>query len=172
MTSTPLPVPDLGALRIASPADIMRTGVVAAAGLCSSPMIDWQRPWHRFFPYDTLTSYRHLISAAIQSRDHIVLVATDRYDKDENYKTTVINDAWEAPPQGSEVVVGVAVWKLTMGSARIGTFQNDDGEHHPPAKQPPILPNKPAKLGPERWNRGLTRTISPVPPTGDKPELW
>lgn len=124
------PHPSFGRLRLASPADILRIGIVAASGFPYSSVFDWERPGHAEFPQDTLLSYRHEFSALVKSPEHIVLVATDKFDPNEGKKTKAIippNNGWPTPKPCDEVVVGVACWKLQPGSNRKGSFQNDDG---------------------------------------------
>ncbi|KAJ4312732.1 hypothetical protein N0V84_009794 [Fusarium piperis] len=138
---SPAPAPPLGLLRLASPADILRIGIVAAAGFRYSPVFDWERPKHAQFPQDTLLSYRHEFSSVIKSPEHIVLVATDRFDPTEGEKTSAIiprDNGWVAPEPGDdgEVVVGVACWKLQPGSDRKGSFQNDDASYPELAESP------------------------------------
>ncbi|KAI8317306.1 hypothetical protein K4K59_008605 [Colletotrichum sp. SAR11_240] len=126
----PLPYPPLGALRVASPREILRIGIVAAAGFRYSPVFDWERPYHEKFPTDTLLSYRREFVSCLKSPEHIVLVALDKFDPEEGSKSRIIipeNNGWEVPNAGDEVVVGVACWKLQPGSSRIGDFQNDTG---------------------------------------------
>ncbi|KAM5355125.1 hypothetical protein ACJ41O_001771 [Fusarium nematophilum] len=129
MASALAPAPPLGPLRIASPGDILRLGIVAASGFRYSPVFDWERPYHAKFPQDTLLSYRHEFSSAIKHPECIVLVATDRFDPNEGEKSTAIippDNGWHAPKAGDEVVVGVACWRLEPGSSRNGSFQNDN----------------------------------------------
>ncbi|KAM0418812.1 hypothetical protein ACHAPT_012253 [Fusarium lateritium] len=137
----PSPASPLGLLRIASPSDILRIGIVAAAGFRYSPVFDWERPYHTDFPQDTLLSYRQEFSSVIKSPEHIVLVATDKYDPNERQESTAIippDNGWNAPKAGDEVIVGVACWKLEPGSNRNGSFQNDDGPY-------PELPANPGR---------------------------
>ncbi|RMJ14070.1 hypothetical protein BHE90_009418 [Fusarium euwallaceae] len=139
----PTPAPPFGLLRLASPADILRIGIVAAAGFRYSPVFDWERPKHAKFPQDTLLSYRHEFSSVIKSPEHIVLIATDKFDPNEGEKTSAIippDNGWVAPKpdDGDEVIVGVACWKLQPGSEREGSFQNDDAPY-------PELPENPKR---------------------------
>ncbi|KAL6355717.1 hypothetical protein LRP88_11322 [Fusarium phalaenopsidis] len=130
--SCPPPPPPLGRLRLASPADIPRIGIVAASGFPYSPVFDWERPNHAEFPQDTLLSYRHEFSSVIKSPEHIVLVATDKFDPNEGKNTKAIippNSGWLTPKPHDEVVVGVACWKLQPGSDRKGSFQNDNAPY-------------------------------------------
>ncbi|KAI1327875.1 hypothetical protein F5Y16DRAFT_182045 [Xylariaceae sp. FL0255] len=127
-----LPAPALGALRIASPLDVLRIGIVAAAGFRYSPVFDWERPYHQKFPQDTLLSYRQEFASVIKSHEHIVLVALDKFDPDESKKTKALipgDNGWTPPAGGDDVVVGVGCWKLEKGSKRLGDFQNDTGDY-------------------------------------------
>jgi len=127
-----LPVPSFNLLRLASPRDILRIGVVAACGFRYSPVFDWERPYHEKYPEDTLLSYRQEFASVIKSPEHIVLVAFDKYEPDEGKKSKAIippNNGAEIPAEGDEVVVGVSCWKLEPGSKRIGKFQNETGTY-------------------------------------------
>jgi hypothetical protein len=128
-----LPVPSFGLLRLASPRDILRIGVVAAAGFRYSPVFEWERPYHEKYPEDTLLSYRQEFASRIKSPKHVVLVAVDKYESDEGEKSKAIippNNGAEISAEGDEVVVGVAFWELQPGSKRIGTFQNETGTNY------------------------------------------
>ncbi|KAJ6149838.1 hypothetical protein N7471_001037 [Penicillium samsonianum] len=59
------PGPPLGELRVAKPSDIMRLGIIAAAGFHYSPLSRWERPDHEDFPEDTLLLYRTQFSEAL-----------------------------------------------------------------------------------------------------------
>jgi hypothetical protein len=72
--------PCLGTLRIATPANVLRIGIVATAGFKYSPLFKWERPHHEQYPSDTLLSYRTQFQNAIKSDDFIVLVQKDAYD--------------------------------------------------------------------------------------------
>lgn len=125
-----LPFPSLNLLRLASPRDILRIGVVAASGFRYSPVFDWERPYHEKYPKDTLLSYRQEFASVIKSPEHIVLVALDKYDPEEGKKSKAVippDNGADIPAAGDEVVVGVACWKLEPGSKRIGQFQNEKG---------------------------------------------
>lgn len=129
-SSASTPAPALGVLRIASPDDILRIGIVAASGFRYSPLFPWERPYHKDYPADTLLSYRKEFSEHIKSPESIVLVAVDRYDPDEAQKSEAIipaDNGFQAPQPGEEVIVGVGCWKLEAGSTRAGHFQNDTG---------------------------------------------
>ncbi|RSL79627.1 hypothetical protein CEP52_017498 [Fusarium oligoseptatum] len=133
------PLPALDRLRFASPADIPRVGIVAVSGFPYSPVFDWERSDHTKFPQDTLLSYCHEFSAFIKSPDHIVLVATDKFDPGEGKYTKAVippNNGWPTPRPEDEVVVGVACWKLPPGSNRKGFLQNDDAPYPELLKNP------------------------------------
>jgi len=135
-----LPVPSITSLRLASPRDILRIGVVAASGFRYSPVFDWERPYHEKYPEDTLLSYRQMFASLIKKPEYVVLTALDKYEPDEAKKSKAIippNNGAETPAEGdNKVVVGVACWKLEPGSKRIGKFQNGTG---PYPKLPPNL---------------------------------
>jgi hypothetical protein len=124
-----LATPALDPLRLASPNDILRIGIVAACGFRYSPVFTWERPWYAAYPADTLLSHRQEFSDIIKTPEYIVLVAVDKYDPDEGKKSEAVippdNEA-ETPAPGQEVIVGVACWKLQPGSSRVGRFQNGE----------------------------------------------
>lgn len=126
--------PALGALRLTSPNDILRIGIVAACGFRYSPVFEWERPYHAAYPADTLLSYRQEFSDVIKNPEYIVLVAVDKYNSDEGKKSEAVippNNGVEMPAPGQEVIVGVGCWKLQPGSSRVGHFQNETGEEAP-----------------------------------------
>jgi hypothetical protein len=128
----PPAAPALGPLRLASPKDILRIGIVATSGFRYSPVFDYERPYHEQYPEDTILSYRNMFSSVIKDPEYIVLVAVDKYDPDEGSKSKAIippNEREDLPDRGEEAVVGVACWKLEVGSKRVGDFQNDSGKH-------------------------------------------
>ena len=125
-----LPSPPLDPLRLASPKDILRMGVVAASGFRYSQVFDWERPYHEKYPEDTLLSYRQEFASLIKSPKHIILVALDKYDPEEGKKSKAVippDNGAEIPAAGEMVIVGVVCWKLEPGSKRFGQFQNDKG---------------------------------------------
>src|SRR5271154_4112365 len=121
-------------LRLASPKDIRRIGLVAGSGFRSSPVFDWERPHHEQYPEDTLLSYQQTFASYIKSPKYMVLVVLDKYDPDEHKKTKLVlppnNGGVEIPAEGDEVVVGVACWELEPGSKLIGQFPNDTGTNY------------------------------------------
>ncbi|KAH6981744.1 hypothetical protein BKA56DRAFT_584417 [Ilyonectria sp. MPI-CAGE-AT-0026] len=122
--------PSLGSLRIATPDDVLRIGIVAAAGFRYSPLFRWERPFHAKHPEDTLASYRTQFEADIQSDDSVVLVQEDAYEPGEGNKTEAIiprNNGWEPPEAGTKVVVGVMSLQLEPNSPRRGQFKGREG---------------------------------------------
>ncbi|KAL6399311.1 hypothetical protein AUP68_17857 [Ilyonectria robusta] len=125
-----LPPPPFASLRLASPADILRLGVVCTAGFRYSEEFTWERTHHEEYPQSTITFYRQEVSEFIRSPDHIVLVAMDRYSPEESSKTEAVipaDNGWSPPEPVTEVVVGLGIWKLEPSSERTGQFQNDNG---------------------------------------------
>lgn len=122
------PAPAFGSLRLATPLDVLRIGIVATAGFRYSPLFRWERPHHKNFPQDTILSYRTQFASAIKDEDYVVLVAEDHYLPDEGSKTeaTIPSDnGWTPPEQGQRVVVGVVSIKLEPTSKHKGQFQSD-----------------------------------------------
>jgi hypothetical protein len=137
-----LPAPSLGALRIASPNDILRIGIVATCGFRYSPLFPYERPYHEQYPADTLLSYRHEFAEVIKKREYIVLVAVDKYDPEEGNKSEAIippDNGAEKPLPGEEVIVGVGCWKLEAGSKRVGHFKNETGQDPSHLAQPNLF---------------------------------
>ncbi|KAB8345938.1 hypothetical protein FH972_022990 [Carpinus fangiana] len=126
-----VPVPKLSSnLRLATPEDVMRIGVVATGGFRYSPIFQWMRPYHRIFPEDTVLSYRTEYLRALQNPNCVVLVALDKYDALENQKSEAIipeNDEYRPPVEGTEIVVGVASYRFQPNSERHGQFHYKDG---------------------------------------------
>jgi hypothetical protein len=67
--------PAFGVLRLASPRDSLRIGIVAACGFHCSPVLDWERPYHERYPKDTLMSFHQEFANTIKGDEHVVLVA-------------------------------------------------------------------------------------------------
>lgn len=124
--------PALGGLRIASPADILRIGVVATCGFYYSPAFQWERPYHTEYPADTLNSYRAGWASMIKDPRSIVLVVTDKYDPEEGRKSKAIippeEDSIKTPAAGEDVIVGMGCWKLEESSKRVGQLKNNTGK--------------------------------------------
>ncbi|MCJ1471663.1 hypothetical protein MMC13_000303 [Lambiella insularis] len=113
----PPPTPAFGSLRVASPEDTTRIGIVATSGFIFSPVCTWYRPYLSRYTTDALESYLQIFLDYIRSPQHVVLVASDKYDPLEGTKTGDITIRSEAIGEthraaGEEVVVG---------------FQNDSG---------------------------------------------
>lgn len=119
---------DLVGLRLVSPADVMRIGIVATAAFHYSPLFQWERPYHQKYSKDTLLSYRTQFNDMIQIGEFIVLVIEDEYKIDENNatKATIPSDnGWDPPAEGEKVIVGVASIKLEPKSQRKGQFKRN-----------------------------------------------
>lgn len=130
-TSFP-PGPDPVGFRLASPADVMRIGIVATAAFRYSPLFQWERPYHKKYPEDTLLSYRTQFKNAVQNDEFIVLVIEDEYKIDENKATEATipaENGWDPPAEGEKVIVGVASIKLEPNSQRKGQFKSYDGKN-------------------------------------------
>ncbi|KAI0199893.1 hypothetical protein F4808DRAFT_461288 [Astrocystis sublimbata] len=123
-----LPVsPPLGSLRLANIHDVPRIAAVATSGFYYSPVFTWDRPYHRHYPQDTFKSYEKMFADAIRNPEHIALVAEDSYDPDERAKSYAIikpDAQMPIPEAGSQVIVGVATWKLEPKSQRYGQFMD------------------------------------------------
>ncbi|KAH6989584.1 hypothetical protein BKA56DRAFT_728041 [Ilyonectria sp. MPI-CAGE-AT-0026] len=131
-TSVLPPPPDLGSLRVATPDDVMRIGIVATAAFRYSPLFRWERPNHDQYPDDTLLSYRTQLKTAIQSDDFIVLVQESAYQPNESERTEAIipaNNGWTPPDAGQQVIVGVLSVKLEPDSPRKGQLKNHKGTY-------------------------------------------
>lgn len=122
-------IPPLNSLRLATPSDIPRIGIIAVSGFYYSPVFHWYRPYHSSYPASTLNSYRKIFGDYIKSPKHIVLVAVDKFVIDESEKSGAVIPEGEktVKDEGEEVIVGVAVWNLEEGSKRVGQFQGDWG---------------------------------------------
>jgi hypothetical protein len=48
---------------------------MADCGFCSSPVFDWEHPYHEKYPEDTLSSYRQKVADVIKGEEYVVLVA-------------------------------------------------------------------------------------------------
>jgi hypothetical protein len=124
--------PDIQPLRIASPNDILRLGVVATAGFRYSEQFMFERIFHVDYPQDTIVFFRHEAEEFVKSPWHIILVAIDKYDPEESAKTEAVipvDNGWQPPSPGEDVIVGFGVWKLQPDSAHVGEFQNVTGEN-------------------------------------------
>lgn len=121
--------PRFGPLKLASPADILRLGIVCAAGFRYSEQFIWERTAHEQHPQSTIVCFRHEVQEFIRDPQYIALVILDGYDPGESSKTIAVipkDNGWIPPAAGTPVVVGLGVWKLEASSKRIGHFQNDD----------------------------------------------
>jgi hypothetical protein len=121
-------IPPLGSVRLATPEDIPRIGLVAAASFYHSPPFHYQRPDHQEFPFDTVASYRVEFAKAIFGNDSVVIVAEDTPEKDEidhvyhELKEVYRSDPRAAISNPSKIIVGVCSLKLQANSTRSGQF--------------------------------------------------
>ena len=130
------PLPRLGMLRVATPPDVLRIGIVATAGFRHTEQFIWERPRHQQYPQDTILFFREEFADFMKSPEHIVLVAFDKYEADESNKTAAVippDNGFTPPEAGEQVIVAVGCWKLEPGSKRKGRFQNKTGEYSLPS---------------------------------------
>lgn len=114
-------------IRLATPEDVLRLGIICTASFRYSEQFIWERPYHAEYPQDTIVFFRHEVRSLIEDPKMIVAVAVDEYDPEESSKTGAtipVDSGWTPPDRGDEVVVGIAVWQLEPGSKRIGHFQS------------------------------------------------
>ncbi|KAK4223411.1 hypothetical protein QBC38DRAFT_459353 [Podospora fimiseda] len=124
--------PSFGSLKLASPDDVLRLGVVCTAGFRYSEQFIWERTAHAQYPQSTMNWFRQEVMEFIRKPEFIALVALDDYDPDESSKTEAIipvDNGWTPPKAGTPVVVGLGVWRLQPGSPRIGKYQNETGPY-------------------------------------------
>lgn len=116
-------------LRLASPRDILRIGVVAASGFRYSPIFDWERPYREKYPEDTPLSYRQAFASVIKNSEYAVLVALDKYESDEATKSKAIippNNGAEIPAEGDEVLLERLVGSWRWGRGGLGNSKMTD----------------------------------------------
>ena len=116
-------------LRLASPRDILRIGVVAASGFRYSPIFDWERPYREKYPEDTPLSYRQAFASVIKNPEYAVLVALDKYESDEATKSKAIippNNGAEIPAEGDEVLLERLVGSWRWGRGGLGNSKMTD----------------------------------------------
>ena len=123
-------------MRLATIRDIPRIAEVATAGFYYSPVFQWERPNHSFFPTDTIESYQKEFATLIRDPEYIGIVIEDLWDPKENNKTNAtVPDYNDQVHTTSTVVVGVASWKLQPNSSRQGQFMDLDDQRsdNPPS---------------------------------------
>jgi hypothetical protein len=120
------PAPPLGSLRIAGLHDVPRLATVATAGFYYSPVFAWERRYHADFPGDSIHSYEKMFADIITDPRYVAVVATDVFDPDEKSKSGATLPPNPGYEPGDSAIVGVATWKLELGSARVGQFTSSD----------------------------------------------
>ncbi|KAI4686781.1 hypothetical protein J4E81_008442 [Alternaria sp. BMP 2799] len=137
--------PELGALRLAKLTDLPRIGVVAASAFYHSSWFQYERPYYRKYPQDTLASYRDSFRKAIKNPDSIVIVAEhqlNRSEKDQVYdELAAAYPAFEDQIPGDalakdRVIVAVASFSLLPDSKRKGQFQPEAPDHDKDEEEP------------------------------------
>ncbi|KAH7333268.1 hypothetical protein BKA65DRAFT_553615 [Rhexocercosporidium sp. MPI-PUGE-AT-0058] len=94
-------------IRLATFENAIRLGIICTASFRYSEQLIWEPP-------------------LIEDPRMIVAVVVDKYELEESSKTEAIipaDNGWTPLDRGDEVVVGMAVWRLELGSKRIGHFQ-------------------------------------------------
>ncbi|KAF2036376.1 hypothetical protein EK21DRAFT_52303 [Setomelanomma holmii] len=118
------PLPNIDGVRLATPADLERIALVAAAAFFWSPTFRFQRPQYRSFPADTVASYAADYGAAIHDPACAVLVAEDDLDSNETEQVyEALRSAFCSPGQRQRDIVGVCSLSLKPGSCYTGRFQ-------------------------------------------------
>ena len=116
--------PSLGCLRLATPFDIARIGLVAAAAFYYSDVFQYERPDHKKYPKDTVASYRKSFSEAIFDDASVVIVAEEEQKADEaEHANEELRKIWPKAVEGERVIVGVLVISFASGSRRVGQFK-------------------------------------------------
>lgn len=107
-------------IREATPEDLLRIGLVAAAGFYHSPVFQFQRPYHGAYPWDTFNSYVEDYRKAIDDPSCKVYVIEAKLRRGEGDHVYEALKRSVPPPESlrnakGDVVVGVASmsWPLT-----------------------------------------------------------
>lgn len=122
-----LPLPTVHAVRLATPEDLPRISLVAAAAFFWSPSFQFQRPRYRDFPTDTIASYLLEYEATLKDPTCAVLVAEDVLKEDEAqdvYEALRFAYGLKSPRQKG--IVGVCSLKLKPNSSYVGHFQSQN----------------------------------------------
>ncbi|KAF1944186.1 hypothetical protein EJ02DRAFT_398732 [Clathrospora elynae] len=126
-----LSCPSVDGVRLATPEDLYRISIVAAAAFFWSPTFRFQRPHYKDFPSDTIASYFYDYEKAIKDPASVVFVAEDVVE--ENEADNVYEElryAYTSQTPGIKGLVGVCSVLLKPGSCYIGCFQPGDGLVH------------------------------------------
>lgn len=123
------PAPPLSPLRVATPLDVMRMGIITYAAFERTTQFTWMAPDHRRWHSKVLLLERQRLASLLRTRNHVVVVAEDTYDPDEAAKANVTIPSDDPAPSPASrwtegrTIVGVAVWRFEGNSARIGQFE-------------------------------------------------
>ena len=133
MASSFPPIPPFNTLRPAKISDIPRISIVAMAGFYYGTLWPHLHPHHAEYPHHTYLHYAAVFSTAVRNPNHVVLVAEDAYELDEDSKTEASlnpGDDYDVgnPREGDRVVVGVMDVRFEEGSARRGQFMDWEDE--------------------------------------------
>jgi hypothetical protein len=109
---------------------------VATVAFYYSEQFQFERPFHKQCPKDTMVFFQHEMADFVKSQDHVVVVAIGPYNPEELAQTEAVvsnNDGWQPGPAGEDAIVGFGVWKLPPDSTRNVEFQDDTGSEEPPS---------------------------------------
>jgi len=115
-------------LRLATPADISRMGLVMSAGFGSTLEAAWLQPYLRTFPRDSLLTSQEYVDRCMGSKGFATVVIEDTYEPAEVQAMAEIvpeDEAREHSMYEEKVVAGMATWKFMSGSPRIGQFNDE-----------------------------------------------
>ncbi|RMZ74195.1 Acyl- N-acyltransferase [Pyrenophora seminiperda CCB06] len=117
-------LPAVPGVRLATPDDLYRISIVAAAAFFSSPTFQFQRPFHQDFPADTIASYYVQYEAAIKDPLCAVLVTEDTLKVDEaKHVYEALRGAFSCQPSSQQGIVGICSFQLKPGSSYIDQLQ-------------------------------------------------
>jgi len=115
-------------IRLATERDLLRITYVAAAGFSRNEVFKFERPYYQSYPGDTLKSYHNSFLDSLRDRSCVVVVVTTDLDKNEDDKVeAVISQHAIQPSHPRSTVVGVASWRLQVGSrySRFAQLQSE-----------------------------------------------
>jgi hypothetical protein len=116
--------PSVEGVRLATPDDLDRISIVAAAAFFSSPTFKFQRIHYRKFPLDTIASYFVQYKKAMKDPACVVLVAEDVIDEDESeHVYDAIRESFKSVALRRRGIVGVCSIQLKPESAYTHQFQ-------------------------------------------------
>jgi hypothetical protein len=119
--------PSVEGVRLATPDDLDRISIVAAAAFFSSPTFKFQRVHYRKFPSDTIASYFVQYEKAMRDPACVVLVAEDVIDEDESkHVYDALRESFKPVALRQRGIVGVCSIQLKSESAYTHKFQPPD----------------------------------------------